>query len=121
MHLVLVGLALGVFGFNRYTKKDRLNIDQFTNGILDSQAGLTEDYWPIYAVAGAISTVIGWVWLLLLGSRSNQMMKISVHLLTTYLAVLSVLCFWGKLYFWGFAFAIGSGLQFLYIMSVIDR
>ncbi|PWA90999.1 plasma-membrane choline transporter family protein [Artemisia annua] len=121
LHLVLVGLALGVFGLNRYTKKDRLNIDQYTNGILDSQAGLTEDYWPIYAIAGAISTVIGWVWLLLLGSRSNQMMKISVHLLTTYLAVLSVLCFWGKLYFWGFAFAIGSGLQFLYIMSVIDR
>lgn len=121
LHLIMVGLALGVFGLNRFRKKDRLNIDQYTNRILENQAGLTEDYWPLYAIAGAISTVIGWAWLLLLGSRSNQMMKVSVHLLTTYLAVLSVFCFWGKLFFWGVAFAIGSGLQFLYIISVIDR
>ncbi|KVH97578.1 Choline transporter-like protein [Cynara cardunculus var. scolymus] len=121
LHLILVGFALGVLGFNRFRKKDRLNIDQYTIKFLENQAGLTEDYWPLYAVAAAISTVMGWVWLLLLGSRSNQMMKVSVHILTTYLAVLSVLCFWGKLVFWGVAFAIGSGLQFLYIISVIDR
>lgn len=121
LHLILVGLALGVLGLNRFRKKDRLNIDQYTNRFLENQPGLTEDYWPLYAISGAISTVIGWIWLLLLGSRSNQMMKVSVHILTTYLAVLSVLCFWGKLLFWGVAFAIGSGLQFLYIISVIDR
>ncbi|KAJ9563734.1 hypothetical protein OSB04_008894 [Centaurea solstitialis] len=121
LHLILVGVALGVLGLNRFRMKDRLNIDQYTIKFLENQAGFTEDYWPLYAVAGAISTVIGWVWLLLLGSRSNQMMKVSVHILTTCLAVLSVLCFWGKLVFWGVAFAIGSGLQFLYIISVIDR
>lgn len=121
LHLILVGFALGILGLNRFRKKDRLNIDQYTNRFLENQTGLTEDYWPLYAISGAISTVIGWIWLLLLGSRSNQMMKVSVHILTTYLAVVSVLCFWGKLVFWGVAFAIGSGLHFLYIISVIDR
>ncbi|KAI3791835.1 hypothetical protein L2E82_05698 [Cichorium intybus] len=33
----------------------------------------------------------------------------------------SVLCFSGKLLLWGVAFAIESGLQFLYIITVIDR
>ncbi|KAJ0433547.1 putative choline transporter [Helianthus annuus] len=121
LHLILVGLALGVLGINRFRKKDRLNIDQYTNRFIGNQADLTEDYWPLYAIAAAVGTVLGWAWLLLLGSRANQMMKISVHILTTYLAVLSVFCFWDKLVFWGIAFAIGSGLQFLYIISVIDR
>nr|XP_043624963.1 CTL-like protein DDB_G0274487 [Erigeron canadensis] len=121
LHLIVAGLALGVLGLNRFRKKDRLNIDQYTDRFLENQPGLTEDYWPLYAIAGAISTVIGWAWLLLLGSRSDQMMRVSVHILTTYLAVLSVLCFWGKFVFWGIAFAMCSGLQFLYILSVIDR
>nr|XP_043606864.1 CTL-like protein DDB_G0274487 [Erigeron canadensis] len=121
LHLVLVGLGLGVLGLNRFRKKDRLNIDQYTNKIIGNEADLTEDYWPLYAIAAGLGTVLGWAWLLLLGSRGNQMMKISVHILTTYLAILSVLCFWGKLVVWGVTFAIGSGLQFLYIISVIDR
>ncbi|XP_071706169.1 uncharacterized protein [Rutidosis leptorrhynchoides] len=121
LHLIIVGLVLGILGLNRFRKKDRLNIDQYTNKFLENQPGLTEDYWSLYAISGAISSVIGWVWLLLLGSRSDQMMRVSVHILTTYLAVLSVLCFWGKFVFLGVAFAIGSGLQFLYIISVIDR
>ncbi|XP_076922544.1 uncharacterized protein LOC143584354 isoform X1 [Bidens hawaiensis] len=121
LHLILVGLALGVLGLNRFRKKDRLNIDQYTNRIIGNQVDLTEDYWPLYAIAAGVGTFLGWAWLLLLGSRANQMMKISVHVLTTYLAILSVLCFWDKLVFWGVTFAVGSGLQFLYIISVIDR
>lgn len=121
LHLIIVGLALGVLGLNRFRKKDRLKIDQYTNRIIGTEADLTEDYWPLYAIAAAVGMVLGWAWLLLLGSRANQMMKIFVHLLTTYLAVLSVLCFRDKLVFWGVTFAVGSGLQFLYIISVIDR
>ncbi|KAL5064508.1 hypothetical protein RYX36_026245 [Vicia faba] len=49
------------------------------------------------------------------------MMKVSVHILTTYLAVISVLCFWAHQFFWGIAFAIGAALHFLYIISVINR
>ncbi|KAM0065528.1 putative choline transporter [Helianthus debilis subsp. tardiflorus] len=105
LHSVVVGLVLGVLGLNRF---------------LENQVGLTEDYWPLYAIAGAISTVMGWIWLLLISYHSNQMMKVSVHLLTTYLTVLSVLCLWGKFFFWSVAFAIRSGLKFLYIILVIE-
>ena len=88
---------------------------------MEDQVGLTDDYWPLYAVAGGVGTALGWSWLLLLGSRAIQMMKVSVHILTTYLAVISVLCFWAHQFFWGVVFAIGAALQFLYIISVIDR
>ncbi|XP_009800284.1 uncharacterized protein LOC107775629 [Nicotiana tabacum] len=121
LHLVLVGVALAVLGFNRFREKDRLKIDRFTNMFLENQPGLTEDFWPLYAVAGAVGTVLAWAWLLLLGSSANSMMKFSVHILTTYLAVISVLCFWQKQFFWGVAFAVGAVLQFLYVISVIDR
>ncbi|XP_010265211.1 PREDICTED: CTL-like protein DDB_G0274487 [Nelumbo nucifera] len=121
VHLIGLAFVLSVLGINRFKKADRLNIDRYTNRILENQAGLTETYWPLYAVAGGVGTVLGWVWLSLLGSRANQMMKVSVHILTTYLAVISVLCFWGEQIFWGIAFAIGAGLQFLYVVSVIDR
>ncbi|CAN1835483.1 CTL-like protein DDB_G0274487 [Linum perenne] len=57
----------------------------------------------------------------MLGSFANQMMNISVHILTTYLAVISVLCFWCEQFFWGVTFAVGAALQFLYVISVIDR
>lgn len=120
-HLILVGFVLAVLGVNRFKKKDRLNIDKYTMGFLENQSGLTEDYWPLYALAAGIGTVLGWLWLLLLGSRANGMMKVSVHILTTYLAIISVLCFWGKQLFGGVAFAIGAALQFLYVISVIDR
>ncbi|KAL5101264.1 hypothetical protein RYX36_005591, partial [Vicia faba] len=104
-----------------FKKKNLLDIDKYTYRFMENQAGLTEDYWPLYAVAGGVGTALGWSWLLLLGSRAIQMMKVSVHILTTYLAVISVLCFWAHQFFWGVAFAIGAGLHFWYIISVIDR
>ncbi|GAB2280095.1 hypothetical protein Dimus_014732 [Dionaea muscipula] len=121
LHLVGLGFVLGVLGFNRFEKNDRLNIDKYTNGFLENHHGLTEYYWPLYAVAGGVGTILGWTWLLLLGSRATQMMKVSVHIATTYLAVVSVFCFWAEQFFWGVAFAIGATLQFLYVISVIDR
>lgn len=110
-----------VLGLNRYGKKDRLKIDRYTTRYTEPHGGLTEDYWPMYAVAGGVGTVLGCTWLLFMGSQANQMMKVSVHILTTYLAVISVLCFWGKLFFWGVMSGIGAALQFLYVISVIDR
>ncbi|KAJ8570124.1 hypothetical protein K7X08_006701 [Anisodus acutangulus] len=89
LHLVLVGVALA----------DRLKIDRFTNMFLENQPGLTEDFWLLYAVAGAVGTF-------------------SVHILTTYRVVISVLCFWQKQFFWGVAFAVGAALQFLYVVSL---
>ncbi|CAL5353588.1 unnamed protein product [Camellia sinensis] len=50
-----------------------------------------KDYWPLYSVAGGVGTVIG------------------------------VLCFGGEQFFWGVAFAVGAALQFLYIISIMDR
>lgn len=121
IHLIGLGFLLGLLGLNRFRKENRLNIDRYTSRFSENKNGLTEDFWPIYAVAGGIGTVLGWSWLLLLGSRGIQMMKVSVHILTTYLAVISVLCFWAEQFFWGVFFAIGAALQFLYIISVIDR
>ncbi|KAJ7943190.1 CTL-like protein [Quillaja saponaria] len=117
IHLIGMGFVLAVLGLNRFKVENRLNIDKYTNRISENEDGLTEDYWPLYAVAGGVGTLLGWGWLLLLGSRANQMMKVSVHILTTYLAVVSVLCFWCEQFFWGVAFAVGAGLQFLYVIS----
>ncbi|XP_022945781.1 CTL-like protein DDB_G0274487 [Cucurbita moschata] len=121
IHLIIVGFVLVILGLNRFKKSNRLQIDKFTNTIMENRVGLTEDYWPLFALAGGVGTLLGWTWLFLLGSFANHVMKISVHILTTYLAVISVLCFWGQLFFWGVAFASGAGLQFLYVISVIDR
>ncbi|XP_050225229.1 uncharacterized protein LOC126674769 [Mercurialis annua] len=123
LHLIGLGFALAILGLNRFKKSDRFNLDRFTTAGSSSEniGDLTEDYWPMYALAGGVGTVLGWTWLLMLGSRSNQMMKISVHILTTYLAVISVLCFWYEQFFWGVAFAIGAALQFLYVISVVER
>ncbi|ONI31336.1 hypothetical protein PRUPE_1G307200 [Prunus persica] len=121
IQLVLMGCALTVLGLNRFKKTDRLNIDRYTQRFLENQRGLTENYWPLYALAGGVGTVLGWTWLLFLSSQANHMMKVAVHILTTYLAVISVLLFWMEQFFWGVAFAIGAVLQFLYVISVIDR
>jgi hypothetical protein len=121
LHLVLLGVSLVVLGLDRFEKTNRLNMDRYTKRFMEQHGGLTEDYWPMYAVAGGVGTFLGCTWLLLLGSQANHMMKVSVHILTTYLAVISVLCFWGELFFWGVMFAIGAALQFLYVISVIDR
>uniref|UniRef100_A0A7N0T5W9 Choline transporter-like protein n=1 Tax=Kalanchoe fedtschenkoi TaxID=63787 RepID=A0A7N0T5W9_KALFE len=119
-HLIALALALGVLGLNRFRKTDRFNLTKY--GYLQNKKDLTEDYWPFYAVAGGVGAAFGWAWLLLLGSRANQMMKVSVHILTTYLAVISVLCFWSHQFVcWGVVFAVWAGLQFLYVISVIDR
>ncbi|XP_021723856.1 CTL-like protein DDB_G0274487 isoform X2 [Chenopodium quinoa] len=120
VHLGGLGLLLVVLGLNRFKKNDRLNIDKYT-GFLEHHRGLTEYYWPLYAVAAGAGTFLGWTWLLLLGYQAIHMMKVSVHILTTYLAVVSVFCFWAQQFFWGVTFAIGAVLQFLYVISVIDR
>ncbi|KAL5722205.1 hypothetical protein ACHQM5_005751 [Ranunculus cassubicifolius] len=121
IHLIVLGPLLVLIGTNRFQKADRLNIDQYTVRWVKNRAELTETYWAFYGLAGGIGTVLGWIWLGLLGSKANQMMKISVHILTTYLAVISVFCFWGHQIFWGVGFAIGAALQLLYVISVIDR
>ncbi|XP_024027577.1 CTL-like protein DDB_G0274487 isoform X1 [Morus notabilis] len=121
IHLVGLGFVLAVLGLNRFKKTDRLKIDRYMDRVLENRKELTETYWPFYALAGGVGAVLGWTWLLLLGSQANYMMKVSVHILTTYLAVISVLCFWGEQFFWGVAFAIGAALQFFYVISVIER
>lgn len=136
LHLLVFGFALALLGINRFNRADRLNIDRFTNltgGANFSQASfvqylkqtdtaeLTETYWPFYGVAGGASVLLAWAWLSLLRIRASQMMKVSIHILTTYLAVVSVLCFWAEHFFWGVVFAVGAALQFLYVMSVLDR
>lgn len=121
LHLLGASLFLVGLGLNRFQMTDRLNIDKYTVRVVDENGGLTEDYWPLYGVAGGVGTVLGFIWLALLGSRANQMMKFAVHILTTYLAVVSVLCFWDEQFFWGVAFAIGATLQFLYVISAIER
>lgn len=121
VHLIGLGFVLAVLGLNRFGKSNRLNIDRITNLPSNSQSGLTEDYWPLYVVAAGVGTILGWTWLILLGSKVNEMMKVAVHILTTYLAVIGVLCFWGERFFCGVAFSVGAALQFLYVMSVIDR
>lgn len=121
IQLVLMGCALTVLGLNRFKKTDRLKIDRYTQRFWENQRGFTENYWPLYALAGGVGTVLGWTWLLFLSSQANHMMKVAVHILTTYLAVISVLLFWMEQFFWGIAFAIGAVLQFLYVISIIDR
>ncbi|KAL4196606.1 hypothetical protein AMTRI_Chr04g247020 [Amborella trichopoda] len=120
IHLAVLGFVLAVLGLNRFKKLDRFKIDRYTYKIIENEAGQTETYWPFYALAAGIGTSLGWAWLSLLGTRANQMMKISVHILTTYLAVISALCFWDKQIFWAIAFAIGAALQFMYVMSVLS-
>lgn len=29
---------------------------------MKDQADLTDDYWPLYAVAGGVGTALGWIW-----------------------------------------------------------
>ncbi|WOL20077.1 CTL-like protein [Canna indica] len=141
IHLLAFGVGFALLGINHFSRADRLNIDRFTNitgGGNSSQppvaqpqqqqqqqqsgrVELTETYWPFYGVAGGAGALLAWAWLSLLGTHASQMMKVSVHGLTTYLAVISVLCFWTEHFLWGVAFAVGAALQFLYVMSVLDR
>ncbi|EHA8587761.1 putative CTL-like protein [Cocos nucifera] len=88
VHLVALGSVLAILGMNRFRKADRLNIDRFTNitGMGNAshpqaqpRGELTETFWPFYGVAGGVGTVLAWAWLLLLGSKASQMMKVSFH------------------------------------------
>ncbi|MCO5597915.1 hypothetical protein L7F22_052000 [Adiantum nelumboides] len=122
LHLLLFGLVLGVLGLNRFREADRLNLDKYTkhNGGGGSDY-TTEMYWPIYGTAAGLGAIIAWAWLLFLCRKGNQMMKFCVHSVTTYLALVSVFCFWIEEIFWGIACAIGAALQFLYVLSVMNR
>ncbi|CAA3022787.1 CTL DDB_G0274487 [Olea europaea subsp. europaea] len=120
-HLIVIGLALGVSGLDRFGEKDRLNAYSCMFTLVEETDDLTEDFWPLYAVTGGVGTLLGWAWLLWFSAHANQVMKFMVHLLSTYLAVISVLCFWDKQLFWGFAFGVAAAFQFLYVISVIDR
>lgn len=85
---------------------------------------LTETYWKYYGAAGAVGAALACAWLAAAAWRKDGgkvVMRTAVHCLTAYLAVVSVLCFWGKHFFWGVALAVGAGLHFLYVMSVLDR
>ncbi|KAL6634090.1 hypothetical protein ACP70R_026761 [Stipagrostis hirtigluma subsp. patula] len=87
-------------------------------------AELTETYWKYYGAAGAVGAALAGAWLAAAAGRKDGgrvVMRTAVHSLTAYLAVVSVLCFWGKHFFWGVALAVGAGLHFLYVMSVLDR
>uniref|UniRef100_A0ACD5ZH25 Uncharacterized protein n=1 Tax=Avena sativa TaxID=4498 RepID=A0ACD5ZH25_AVESA len=148
LHLLLFGGALALSGLNRFHIADRFNIDPFTNHTAappsaggapqpappgpDVQVSkykalpseLTETYWKYYGAAGAVGTVLAWAWLAAAAGKRDGgrvVMRAAVHSLTAYLAVVSVLCFWGKHFFWGVALAVGAVLHFLYVMSVIDR
>ena len=81
----------------------------------------TEDFWPMYGMGAGAGGVVAVGWLFLFMKSTNQMIKVAVHGVCTYLAVISVFCFWDAEYFWGAAFAVGALLQFLYAMAVMDR
>ncbi|BBN05625.1 hypothetical protein MPTK1_3g14640 [Marchantia polymorpha subsp. ruderalis] len=114
----LVGFLLAVLGINRYRRDNRFaKLARF-----QSSDGLqTQEFWPIFGTAAAIGAVLGWAMLTIICIRANQLIKVAVHSVTTYLAIVSVFCFWDEEIFWGIAFAIGAALQFMYAISVMDR
>lgn len=119
LHMLLFGLVLVVIGLNQFRKADRLKLDKYTKH--EGSESKTEEYWPMYGAAAGVGAVIAWAWLLLLCRKGNQMMKFSIHSVTTYLALVSVFCFSIGEIFWGIVCAIGATLQFLYVLSVMDR
>lgn len=144
LHLLVFGGALALAGLNRFRVADRFNIDRYANhtaappsaavappgsdvGVSKEKAlppELTETYWKYYGAAGAVGTLLAWSWLAAAAGKKDGgrvLMRAAVHSLTAYLAVISVLCFWGNHSFWGVALAVGAALHFLYVMSVIDR
>ncbi|KAJ6902984.1 LOW QUALITY PROTEIN: hypothetical protein NC651_020465 [Populus alba x Populus x berolinensis] len=99
-HLMGFALALAVLGLNRFKKSDRFNFDRYTSNTtvpVENGHGLTEDYWPMYGLGGGVGTLLGWAWFV--AALANHMMKISVHILTTYLA--RVFCVSGASRFFG--------------------
>lgn len=114
----LIGFALVVVGYNRFEANNR--IPKLAK-LSSTDSWHTEDFWPMYAVAGGTGAFLAWAFLGIFCLRTNQIIKVAVHSVTTYLAVIAVFCFWDKEYFWGLTFSIGASLQFLYAISVMDR
>ncbi|KAI4373297.1 hypothetical protein MLD38_011433 [Melastoma candidum] len=70
-----VAFILAILGLNRFERSDRFNIDKYTN-VRQNNAGLTEDYWPMYAVAGGVGTILVMdLVTVYLGSQANHRMK----------------------------------------------
>lgn len=122
-------LFLGLMGFVGYVSIT-LGLKRWTPspsgsspeaGAASSSGYSTIDFWPMYLVGEAIACFLAYALLSLLALYTNPMLKIFVHGLTTYLAVISVFCFWDKAYFWGAFFALGALLQFAYAIAVVDR
>lgn len=91
IHLICLGFVLAVLGLNRFRISDRLNIDRYTQGFLENHKGLTERgllaslrrrwwHWSLYQLGLVVASR-------LLRQRD---MNVSVHILTTYLAVFLV-------------------------------
>ncbi|KAL2633823.1 hypothetical protein R1flu_005302 [Riccia fluitans] len=118
LHAALVGFLLAILGINRYRRNNRFaKLAKFST----SDGQQTQEFWPILGTAAAIGAALGLAMLSVMCLRPNQLIKVAVHSVTTYLAVISVFCFWDEQFFWGIAFAIGAALQFLYVISVMDR
>ncbi|KAL3693433.1 hypothetical protein R1sor_007084 [Riccia sorocarpa] len=118
LHAGLFGFLLVILGINRYRRNNRFpKLARLSTA--DGQQ--TQEFWPILGAAAAIGAVLGLGMLYIMCVRPNQLIKVAVHSVTAYLAVISVFCFWDEQFFWGIAFAIGAVLQFLYVVSVTDR
>ncbi|GAQ80755.1 hypothetical protein KFL_000610330 [Klebsormidium nitens] len=106
-HLGLIGWALVVWGKMRFDGPDR-----------HSQ---TTTYWPQYGGAAGLGIVLTWAWLWLFRRCSADMIKMSVHSVSTFGAVLSVLLFWNHSPLWGIGFAAGAAVAFVFSFTVTDR
>lgn len=116
-HLGAFGFALVILGANRYYSTNRYpKLARFSGN-----GPQTQSFWPVYGVAAGTGAFLAWAMLGIFCVRTNQIIKVAVHSVTTYLAVIAVFCFWDKEIFWGLTFAIGALLQFLYAISVMDR
>ncbi|CAI7753134.1 unnamed protein product [Closterium sp. NIES-53] len=121
--LVGTGYASVRIGCSRWTIPPPSNSSSNSGGA-NSGAQIdhsTKEFWPVLMVAAAVALAAGTVLLQLLFFYTNMAIKVVVHVLTTYIAVVSVFCFWDKEYFWGIFFAIGAVLQFVYAIAVVDR
>jgi ABC-type uncharacterized transport system permease subunit len=68
-----------------------------------------------------MGAVLAWVWLLLYRRHTAGMIKMSVHSISTFGAVLSVLLFWNHSPWWGVGFGAASAVVFLFSLAVMDR
>lgn len=119
VHLGLIGFALVVLGANRF--RGYRNFTKLAKIEGPENGWQTQHIWPIYGVAAGTGAILAWAMLGIFCLRTNQIIKVAVHSVTTYLAVIAVFCFWDEEIFWGIAFSTGALLQFLYAISVMDR